>query len=1035
MRKLLMLFSVLFLCTTLVQAQQRQISGKVTDKTGEPISGATIQVKGSNTGTSAASDGSFNISAKTGDDLVISAVNYGEITVKVGSGSSVGSVSLDAKESALTEVVVTALGVQRQRKDLGYATAKVSNAEVNKAAPINIANGLQGKVSGLNITSINNGVFADVKINLRGIRSLTGNNNPMLLLDGVPVGLGYLASLNPNDIQDVSILKGSSGAAVYGPDARNGVIIVTTKRGTRGNPIITLNHTTQLERISFFPKMQNQFGSGGGGEYIPYENWSWGPAFDGTLRPLGKPLPDGDQQMVTYSAKPNEKKKFFNTGLTIQNDVSFSAKDFYLSIQDANIKGIVPDDQNRRTGIRMNVSKEYGRFKAQVNTNYIQQNYDIFDNNQMSNYYTAQNVGLNDGLMNLIFSTPGQVPITSYKDFVNNKYATYNNYYNDYGINPYFALDNWRQKGKNDNLITNIDLSLKATNWLSLTYRAAATINNFNASSTSKGELINDFGRARSFTDVPGAVFESSTRSSRLSSEFFASANKTFNDFKVGIIAGTYFRQTDAEATNVSASNLVVPELFNVGNLIGNLGGSSSTSRTRMLSYYGTANINYKGWINLELTGRTDGVSVLGIGNNRFFYPGANASLVLSDAISSIKNSNLISYLKVRGGINKTGNADINPYQLQPTYSGASGGFPFGTLPGYTANNTAYDPNLKPEFVTNSEIGVELGLLKNRINIEAAYFNQDCTDQIIQINSSPATGYTGLFTNAASFVNRGFELDLRLTPLVNFRKGNIDLKLNGTYNTSEITSIYEGLDELQIGGFVFASNNAVVGSPAFIWSATDYLRDDQGRVIVDPVSGEPTQDPVNKKYGRTLPLWIVGINPSVNWNGLSLSVVGEYRGGHYAYHNIGPDMAWTGVSAQTGKNNRERFVFPNSSIPDPGRPGSYIPNTSVTVADPNNFYTTVFRDVATNFLTSAASWRIREVALSYDIPTKIFARQNIVKAVTITLNARNLFLWVPKANEFTDPDFNFTSGNTSGVNTSQINPPTRIFGANVNIRF
>ncbi len=1035
MRKLLTLFSVLLLCTTLVQAQQRQITGKVTDKAGEPISGATVQVKGTNTGTSAGADGSFVISARTGDVIEISAVNYGTITTTVGTGSSLGTISLEAKENALTEVVVTALGVQRQRKELGYATAKVSTAEVNRAAPVNIANGLQGKVSGLNITSINNGVFADVKINLRGIRSLTGNNNPMLLLDGVPVGLGYLASLNPNDVQDVNVLKGSSGAAIYGPDARNGVIIVTTKKGTRGNPTINFGHTTQLERISFFPAMQNTFGNGGYDKYIPYENWAWGDEFDGSTRPLGRQLADGDQQMHVYSAKPRVKKDFFNTGITIQNDVSLSAKDFYLSLQDANIRGIVPDDRNRRTGIRLNTAKEYGRFKAQANINYIQQNYDIFDNSQMSSYYTSQNIGLNDGLMNLIFSTPPNVPLTSYKDFVNNKYATYNNYYNDYGINPYFALDNWRQKGQYDNLITNLDLSLRATNWLSLTYRAAGTINNLNARSISKGELANAFGKDRGFTDIPGAVYESSSRSSRLSSEFFANVNKSFNDFRLNVIAGTYFRQSDTKTANVNASNLVVPELFNVGNLIGNLGGSSSISRSRLLSFYGSVGLNYKGWANLELTGRSDKTSVLALSNNTFFYPGVNASLVLSDVIEPVKNSNLISYLKLRGGINKTGNADISPYLLQSTFSGQANGFPYGNLPGYTANNTAYNPNLKPEFVVNSEIGLEVSFLKNRINIEAAYFNQNCTDQFITIGTSSATGYTSTLTNAASFYNRGVELDLRLTPLFKLGTATIDLKANATYNNSKILSIYEGLDQLQIGGYVFASNNAVKGQPAFVWSATDYRRDDQGRVIVDPVTGYPEQDPVNKLFGRTLPLWILGVNPSASWNGFSLSVVGEYRGGHYAYHQIGSDMAWTGISKATATNHRERYVFPNSVIPDPSRPGTYIPNTNITILNVNDFYTGVYRDVATNFLTSAASWRIREVALSYDIPSRIFRGQNIIKAATVTLNARNLFLWVPKSNEFTDPDFNFTTGNTSGVNTSQINPPTRIFGANVNLRF
>src|SRR5262245_60256241 len=302
MRKLLMMFSLILCCSTLVLAQQRQITGKITDKNGQPVSGATIQIRGTNTGTSAGTDGSFTINAKTGDVLEISAVNFANTTMTVGTASTIGTVSLEAKVNVMTEVVVTALGIQRQKKELGYSTARVSSAELTKAKAVNVANGLQGKVSGLNITTVNNGVFEDVKINLRGIRSLTGNNNPMLLLDGMPVSLGYLSSLNPNDINDINVLKGSSAAAIYGPDARNGVLVVTTKRGSRNDvPIVTVSNSTQLSSVSFYPKFQYQFGSGGYGDYIPYENWSWGPEFDGTVRDLGRPLEDGSQQKVVYS--------------------------------------------------------------------------------------------------------------------------------------------------------------------------------------------------------------------------------------------------------------------------------------------------------------------------------------------------------------------------------------------------------------------------------------------------------------------------------------------------------------------------------------------------------------------------------------------------------------------------------------------------------------------------------------------------------------------------------------------------------------
>ena len=245
------------------------------------------------------------------------------------------------------------------------------------------------------------------------------------------------------------------------------------------------------------------------------------------------------------------------------------------------------------------------------------------------------------------------------------------------------------------------------------------------------------------------------------------------------------------------------------------------------------------------------------------------------------------------------------------------------------------------------------------------------------------------------------------------------------------------MDELFAGGYDnFAANYAIVGQPAFVFKATDYLRDSAtGKVIVDPTNGYPSVDPNTKVFGRTMPLWIVGLNPTVSWKGLTLSVVGEYKGGHFAYHGIGPDMAWTGVSAATARNHRERFVFPNSVYESTPGSKDYVANTDVAIANVNDFYTGVFRDVASNFITSAASWRIREVSIGYTFPKSMLAKQNIVKGLSVSLNARNVFLWLPKTNEYTDPDFNFTDTNSSGVTTSQINPPTRIIGANISVTF
>ncbi|MCA5004345.1 SusC/RagA family TonB-linked outer membrane protein [Sphingobacterium bovistauri] len=1030
-QKLLSTMFAVACVTSMSYAQTREVSGLVTSSDGTPISGASISVVGTNTATQTDGYGRFKISASSGATLNVSYIGYTSQRVSIGNSTNL-SIVLKGGDQALDEVVVTGvLGIERQKKEIGYATAKVDKEALTATKAVNVASGLQGKVSGLNITPINNGVFEDIKINLRGIRSLTGNNNPMLLLDGVPSAIGYLSSINPNDIEDVQVLKGSSAAAIYGPDARNGVIVVTTKKSST-TPNISLSQSTQFSQISFFPKLQEKFGNGAYGEYTGYENWSWGPAFDGSQVEIGDILPDGTIQMVPYTAN-NDRQDFFNTGKTYQTDVSYSTNDVYFSVQDALVKGIVPDDKNRRTGLRLNTAKEYGIFKISLNANYINSDYSVFNDAGMASWNAANNVGLNSGLMNLIFNTPAHIPLTKYKDFLTDPYAEYNTYFNHYGLNPYFAIDNWRNDGKRTDLLSNLEMTLKPTDWMSVTWRGGVTSRAIDENTTSKGEVPTSYGLNRGATLIPGTVSERAYYSRRYSSELFANFNKQLNeDFKLGGVLGTYVRSTNTRDASVGASNLVVPELFNTGNRTGELTGGSSMSESRMFSIYGSASLNYKGWANIEFVGRNDKTSVLPIDNNSFFYPGVNAALVLTDALPQIKGEAL-TFLKFRGGWNETGNADINPYSLEATFGQASG-FPYGSLAGFTAGNTTYDAKLKPEFISSTEFGFDAGFWGGRVNLEGTVYRSLNENQIVGVSVSSATGYTLANVNAASFINKGFELDLKLrsNTTAAFKP---KFAVNLSYNDNEVTQIYEGLDELAVSTGGLAQNYAIKGHPAYVLKTTDYNRDPQGRIIVDAITGYPTADPNTKIYGRTLPKWIIGLNPSFDYKNFNFSTLFEYKGGHYAYADIGNAMAWTGVSEASASNNRERFVLPNSSYADPANAGQYIANENVTIANVNDFYTGVYRTVGTNFLTSASAWRLREVALSYQLPQTLLSQAGFIKSAAVSLTGRNLFLWVPKTNKFQDPDFNFTSGNAAGISTSQINPPVRTFGANLTVNF
>lgn len=1044
MKKITYFLLCLFIGIGMASAQTTRVTGTVISaEDGEPIIGASAVVKGTTVGTVTDFEGKFSLNVPTtAKTLTISYV--GMIAQEVAIKPDLRIV-LETSEQSLDEVVVTALGIQRQKRELGYSTVSIKNEELTQAKSVSIATGLQGKVAGLNISSLNSGVFEDVKINLRGLRSLTGNNNPMLLLDGVPVEISLLNTLNPNDVASVDVLKGTSAAAIYGPDARNGVIVLTTKSGIGDDkPEITISNSTQFSTVSFFPKFQTSFGSGGYGSYIPYENWSWGPEFDGSEVSLGEELENGNKQTVAYSPIKNNRKDFFNTGVTIQNDISYAAKDFYLSIQDASLQGIVPDDENRRTSIRLNASKSYKIFTASFNSTYIHSNYNVFDNNAMGDYYAGNNVGLNGGLMNLIFSTPAHVPLTSYKDFTNNEFAQYNNYFNRYGINPYIALDTWREKGKKQNLVTSLDLKLSLTNWLDLNYRAAMTYESKITQTKQKRLVVNSFGASRGIDNVPQAVDDGTEIRNRVSSEAFANFHKTFGDFKVNALAGTYVREVSSRATGVNASNLVIDNLFNISARPGELNGSSIKTKTRLFSMYGSATISYKNFASLELTGRNDKTSVLNPENNSFFYPGVSGSFVVTDAFPILK-SNQFNFLKLRASWNKTGNADINPYLLSATFSqltdaGDPSGFPFNGIPGYSADRTSYDKNLKPEFINSKELGFEASFLNNRINLDATYYTQKNTDQIVNIRVPRSTGYTFAYVNAASFKNYGLETQLRFTPLIDLGDWKFNFTANYSYNSSEVLSIYEDLKELSIGGYVMAGNQAIVGLPAYVINATDYKRDNQGRVIIDASTGMPLVDEVNKNFGRTMPKHTIGLNPSFQWKGLTISALFEYKGGHYAFNLIGNEMAWTGVSKITGTNHRERFVIPNSVYEDPDNPGTYIPNTNITINDVTDFFTSDnYRGVASNFITSASSWRFRELAITYDLPKSLLAKQNIVQGITIGFVGRNLALWLPKSNVYTDPDYrgnnDFLTGNISGISNATVNPPTRTFGGTISVKF
>lgn len=1068
MRKLTFLLACLFLVSVgWVNAQSKSISGKVISvDDGQPVIGATVKVKGTSVGTITGTSGEFRMSMQgTAKILVVSYVGMKTVEVEAMNNMTVRLES-DVKQMEEVVVVATALGIKRQEREVGYAATTIKDKFITQANATNVAQSLNGKISGLNITTTNSGVFENAKLNIRGIRSLTGNNQPMFVLDGSPVSLGYLNSIAPEDIQDVTILKSAASAALYGPDAVNGVILVTTKRGDTDKTTVSITSSLEATNVAYFPKMQKDFGAGAGEYqdefgnflYVPYENQIYGSRFDGSTQQIGITNSLGHVQTGPYTnAHYQDKFDFYDTGTTFQNSIALSSKDFFFSVTNADIKGMTPGDKNSRTTLRFNSGKEYKNLSVNYNLNYTNTTYDVVNEGDMPNLTSSSYTG---GIMSNVMQVSNNVPLLSYKD-LNSEWGSYDNYFNEFAFNPYWLIATLRQKGTSHDFIGNIDASYKFAKWLKVDVKASSNLSVSSFTNTDAPMVVSDYTlnvlkrNNTQYHNQPGLVFTDMSTTSRVNVDAFLSGEFDASVLNFKYLAGTTLRNNYYHDVALGGNNLSVPGLYNVSVRSGDANvpaypyNASITSN--LVSAYGNVTIGYKKLAYLDLTGRNDWDSRLAAANRSVFYPGASLSLIMSDIFPSLKD-NTISFLKLRGAWNKSGNVNIAAYATQAVY-GLGTGFPFGSNVGFTAGNTIPSANLTPEFVTTTEGGFELRLLEDRINIDATYFNQDCTNQILAVSQSWTTGYPTALANAASFRNYGVEMDLSLTPLVKIGDGHFDLKVNATYNDNKVTATQGNIPVVLAGnsGFIqnaasspTVNNIAVVGQPAFAFQMTDYTRDPAtGKVIVDATTGNPSVASEMVVKGRTMPLWVIGISPSYTIGNFSASMTWDYKGGNYFYAGIGPDMDFSGISARSAEYNRERFVFPNSvyqsGTDSKGNP-VYKDNTNILITDGNyGFWTgkTTNTGVATNYYASAAAWRLREINVTYNVPGK-FLKNNVdfIKKASLSLIAKNLLMFLPESNQWGDPEFNYTtSGNVMGVSSAYQTPASRFYGATINIQF
>jgi TonB-linked SusC/RagA family outer membrane protein len=1045
MRRFLTLFAVLMFSGMLASAQSRVISGQIRDIPGEAVKFATVTETGTTNAVTSDANGNFSIKVKDPNaTLSVSAVGYDSQVITPSGTVAIANLVRNTQE--LTTVVVTSLGQVRQKASLGFATATVKSKELTQANPVNLQNGLVGKVSGLNVVTSNSGVLGTTRITLRGIRSLTGNNEAMLILDGVPIALGYLNSINPNDIADVNILKSATATAIYGPEGVNGAIVVTTKRGNKQKPTITVSQATQLEKIAYLPKFQTRYGSGysqdanGNGTFTPYEQQSWGDEFNGEIRQMGQTGPNGEKLLLPYSYVPNGRRNFFETGVTSQTDVSYSAGDFYVSAQNVQINGTLGGDQNRRRTITLRSEKEYNRFKAILNVRYTNGKYDITRNNR-NIYYN-------------VTGAPGQYDLSRFKNWRTDYFSSPDGYYTTYLSNrdktPYFAKDNKRQYSTTDDIFGNIELNYKATNWLNFVYRLGYSVTNQNRRNTTEAFQRSAFSQTLNdpaAEDITAQINDAQIYQSRVTSEFFANFNTKYKQFGFSGTIGTAFRESKTRNLSVASNNLGFSDFISIQARQGEADVVSNSSLFRVKRLFGRITFDWRQIIFLEGTASYDRDSRLVPDDKQFtnddisfFYPGASVSILMHKLIPGLDNNKILSYFKIRGAIAKTGNVNaLNPYQNVTSF-GLGTFFPYGSTLGYSQGTISYKRQFEPEFVNTQEVGIELGFLKNRINLEANYYNQDNTEQILGVQLSNTTGFNTAVLNAAEFTNSGFELDLKLTPLISIGKADIDFKVNYSYQTSEIKRLFGDVPSIGLGNYNFA----VVGQPAYVFRVPDYKRDPAtGKVIVDKLTGMPSVDPNLAQFGRTNPDNILGLNLTVNWKGFTMAAVAEYRGGNQIVADeLGSFLDDNGISERSAANGRRAFVFPNSVYEV--SPGKYADNVDIfTQSYGREFWNAGFNtDAISNFIADGSFWKLREVALNYTLPANLF-KGNFIKGVSIGITGRNLLTWLPKSNVWTDPEFSASptnlgasnTGNTQGRSTGYNLPPTRNFGANVTFQF
>ncbi|MGJ8592284.1 MAG: SusC/RagA family TonB-linked outer membrane protein [Aquaticitalea sp.] len=1021
-------------------AQEKTISGTVSDVSGLPLPGVNILVKGTTTGTQTDFDGKYSLRSKAGDVLSFTYLGLKSKEVTVGASNTV-NVTMEEDSAQLDEVIVTAFGIKREKREVTYQTQEVDEELLNQAQTTRAASALAGKVAGLQINVQSNGVNPNTQIILRGLRSIGQSNEALIVIDGSIASIGAFDDLNPNDIESMNVLKGATAAAIYGSDAANGALIVTTKKGKTGESItVGFNTTVTFEDVAYMPDFQSEYGTGWQGAYDNIENTNWGPRFDGTIRQVGPTFADGTFQTLPYAAVKNGARDFFEKGLTTQNTAYFSGGtetgSLYLSIGNQDTDGIIPNDTYKRYTFKANATQKLGNVELALNSSYFRDEANVVGNTLGSQDRT---------LYWFILNQSANIPIANYKDWRNDLYSSPDGYYNGYYQNPYYMVDTSRDTDRTNRLNGNLSISWDVKEWLNLTGRVGG--NYF----TGDGKEWRD---AQTFTDdysrpSPNTSFVRDSEFQRTDYTFDFLANANFNlleDLTLKTVLGASSRTFQYHESRVQGDNLSVPGLYDLSNAATTQGGFASGAyandlEERQYGYFADVTFGYKNWLFLNGSGRYDFTSTLRPEDNSYFYPAFGVSAVLTDAVPNIKGS-VLNYAKITAS-NSTVYNDLGAEDIIESFNSPVG-FPFDNTSGFELQNGYIDADIKKEKINTTEFGLNLGLFNNRITLDAAYFKTITTDNIVATTTPNSSGGNSLLTNIGELEGDGFELSLGAT-ILKAEDFSWDVSINYSSSKTVVNEIQGDLTSVALSTSGEFGVYATVGEQFPTVRASAYYRDPNGNVVIDPSNGNPISttslsgDNAQsglKNLGTTTPDYIIGLSSSINYKNFRLATTLDYRTGHVYYAQGSDAMEFTGRSQESVSANRQDFVWPNSVIET--SPGVFVSNTNIPVTDGRqDFWTDVYNEIKENYVRDATAVKLREVSLSYTLPANYLDRLPL-KKVTLGLVGRNLLTWLPTENRFSDPEFSNNAGaagNAIGIGGYFQGPPTRSYGLNVNIEF